>query len=141
MNLLRETLLVLKKNGKKESDVEWVGSHDIWFTFEEFKKIANFEYDNSYGIEQVANDLLIVGKDWYLEREAYDGAEWWAFRTVPERPSQRLVKPQYLATVQAARKNGQRSKKTFLPSATLLHLNTSYVDEFVKIHSKKEEKL
>ena len=86
MNLLRETIRELKDNKKKEKDVLWVGNKDIYITWNEFKKIADIEYDAGYGGQEVATDLLIVGKDFWLERQEYDGSEWWGFKELPNIP-------------------------------------------------------
>ena len=86
MNLLRETIGKLINNKKKEKDVLWVGSKDNYITWNEFKKIADIEYDAGYGGQEVATDLLIVGKDFWLERQEYDGSEWWEFKEIPCKP-------------------------------------------------------
>ena len=67
-NLLKETLEVLEKYGKSPKDVRWVGSRDGRYaiTWEEFEKIADIEYDNSFGAQEVAMDLVVVGDDWWL---------------------------------------------------------------------------
>jgi len=77
VNLLEETLEKLKECGFRESDVSWVGSKDGEYaiSWEEFKKIADIEYDNGYGTPEIAIDLVVVGKDWWLERHEYDGSE------------------------------------------------------------------
>ena len=31
----------------------------------------------------MAIDLKIIGKDWWMERREYDGAEWWEFKKAP----------------------------------------------------------
>ena len=86
-NLLKETIEVLRENGKSEEDVLWCGSEEFgWFTWEDFKELADFEYCNDYGLQEIASDLLVVGKDFWLERHQYDGAEWWEFKTLPKKP-------------------------------------------------------
>lgn len=87
-NLLKETLNVLERNGKTPADVEWVGSADgmLAISWKEFAEIAkDVEYDNGYGGAEVASDLVVVGKDWWLERGEYDGSEWWEFKKIPVR--------------------------------------------------------
>lgn len=86
-NLLKETLEVLKKYGKSPKDVRWIGSRDGRYaiTWKEFEKIANVEYDNGYGSQKVAMDLVVVGDDWWLERHEYDRSEWWEFKTLPKK--------------------------------------------------------
>ncbi len=85
-NLLKETLDTLKALKLKETDVVWVGSKDGEFavSWEKFKKIANVEYDSDFGGPEVAIDLVVVGKDWWLERAEYDGQEWWEFKKQPQ---------------------------------------------------------
>jgi hypothetical protein len=29
--------------------------------------------------------IIVVGKDWWLERHEYDGSEWWEFKTMPDK--------------------------------------------------------
>ena len=86
MKLVKETIEVIKEEGYSESDIEWVGSKDgkygmSWDSFKEaFKRI---EYDCGYGGQEVAKDLVVVGNDWWLERQEYDGAEGWSFKKMP----------------------------------------------------------
>lgn len=85
-NLLNETLEILEENGLTENDVEWVGNEEFYFSFEHFKKIANVEYDDGYGSAKVASDLIVVGKNWWLERHEYDGSEWWEYKKLIKKP-------------------------------------------------------
>lgn len=53
------------------------------------KKILNKSqkkttYDSGYGKSEVAEDLVIVGDGWWLERNEYDGAEWWEYKETPK---------------------------------------------------------
>lgn len=96
-NLLEETLEELENNNKNESDVLFVGfqmedgclvdyytgkKHRI--SWEKFKQLAkNYWYDSGYGCNEVSLSLVIVGDDWWLEREEYDGSEWWEFKQKP----------------------------------------------------------
>lgn len=91
-NLLKETLEVLKRNGKSSLDIVWIGSADGKFAlsndFEldawaQFIKMADFEYEDGYGGVVVSADLVIVGADWWLERMEYDTSEWWVFKSLP----------------------------------------------------------
>lgn len=86
MNLLQETLDALEENGKTPADVRYVGRASISAkcTWEDFAKQANFEYDNSYGWQEIPADLVVVGDDWWLEREEDGGAEWWEFKAIPK---------------------------------------------------------
>ena len=85
-NLLRETLYVLEQYDKKPSDVLWVGTLDKYMTWEDFVKKADFDYDDDYGRAEVNEDLMVVGKNWWLERVEYDGSEWWRFKKRVRKP-------------------------------------------------------
>ena len=100
MNLLEETLEVLAKFGKTPKDVRWVGSADGEFaiTWDEFVKIADVEYNDGFGAQEVAEDLVVVGDDWWLERREYDGSEWWEFKTLPKKKKNAKKFDKVLAT-------------------------------------------
>jgi len=89
VNLLEETLKVLECNGKTSGDVVWVGDKYKKTTWENFKILSNFNYDNGYGGNEIEGSLLIVGDTWWLEREEYDGSEWWEFKEHPKCESNR----------------------------------------------------
>ena len=57
-------------------------------TWHDFCSKADFEYDNGYGAAEIPMDLIVVGKDFWLERHDYDGSEWWEFKTMPEEPEE-----------------------------------------------------
>lgn len=84
-NLLKETIDDLKLLNLTPEDVEWVGSlsGDYKISWLEFVDIANFGYDSSFGAQNIARDLCVVGKDWWLERAEYDGAEDWEYKKLP----------------------------------------------------------
>ena len=86
MNLLNETLRALEAHNISAEDVLWVGSMDgkMVISWEAFELIAGkTNYDSGYGGQEIASDLVVVGKDWWLERGEYDGSEWWEFKTMP----------------------------------------------------------
>lgn len=85
INFLKETLNSLRAYGKKPEDVEFVSDGIDSITFEEFSKIADFEYDNGYGLQEINGILVIVGDNWWLERTEYDGLEWWSYKTRPKK--------------------------------------------------------
>lgn len=65
-----------------ESDIMFVGSDDGKYrmNWEKFKQKANFLYDNGYGAQEIACDLIVCFKDGsYLDRYEYDGSESWAY--------------------------------------------------------------
>lgn len=86
INLLKETKEMLNKNNKLEKDVLWVGNEESSISWQEFVKISDIEYDNGLGSQNVASDLLVVGKEWWLERHEYDGSEWWEYKELPKKP-------------------------------------------------------
>lgn len=88
-NLWIETIEELNRHGLSEKDVVWVGFRDIaTIPWEDFKTIANdFNYNSSYGLEEVPLNLVVCGKNWWLERGEYDGSEWWEFKTLPIMPT------------------------------------------------------
>ncbi len=93
-NLWRETVIKLESNDKSPEDVEWVGAEGYGrITIEEFKRIAlHIEYDDGFGGQEIASDLVVVGKDFWLERHEYDGSEWWAYKTLPKKPEPKEIK-------------------------------------------------
>jgi len=90
MNLLKETIEVLNHYNLTEKDILWVGCLDFYVGADEFLKIADVKYDEGFGSPKVAEDLLIVGKDWWLERHEYDGSEWWEFKRFPLKPKRKI---------------------------------------------------
>lgn len=86
MNLLNETIEELEKNGKSMNDVVFIGCESFGITKEQFISLANKEYDNGIGAQEVAQDLIVRGNDFWLERREYDGSEWWKFQTLPRIP-------------------------------------------------------
>lgn len=85
-NLLQETIELLEFKNKKESDVKWVGNMIYKTSWNDFKSKANTEYDSGFGAPKVAQDLLVVGDNWWLERHDYDGSEWWEYKETPKEP-------------------------------------------------------
>jgi len=85
--LLEDILQSMAQEGKKPSDVRWVGTNDKYCSWDELKLISDFEYRVGFGAQEINFDLMIVGDDWWLERHEYDGSEWWEFKTLPKKPS------------------------------------------------------
>lgn len=84
MNLLKETEDILKENGKTLKDIVAVQGNVFGMPVEKFIEIANVEYDDGYGGTEVADDLIVLGDDWWLERHEYDGSEWWEYKEMPK---------------------------------------------------------
>lgn len=96
INLLEETKNIFTKYSYTEEDVTFCevtrscwkdGKHfkrTFQFPFSVFKKNANFNYDDGYGSEKVNTSLKIVFNDGaWIERDNYDGAEWWRYNKCP----------------------------------------------------------
>ncbi len=84
-NLLTETTNILQQYGRAITDVRWIGSIDgrYGLTWDEFALLANVEYHSGFGAAEVAQDLVVVGDNWWLERHEYDGSEWWEYKSMP----------------------------------------------------------
>jgi hypothetical protein len=89
--LLEETIEAIRNGGYTEADVLWCGTDALWFSWEDFKRLADKVYDAGFGAQEVAQNLLVVGKGWWLERHEYDGSEWWEFKKVPIKPKRNIV--------------------------------------------------
>ena len=87
MNLKQETLWSLSRHDKTPEDIKWIGCYLFKIPQEEFWKLADKEYDNGYGHAEVAEDLFIVGDNWWLTRREYDGSEWWEYNVLPIEPN------------------------------------------------------
>lgn len=85
MKLLEETIKVLQQNNKTLDDIIWFGSKDVELKGD-LSKVLDFDYDNGYGGQEVFEDLVLVGKDFWLERHEYDGSEWWEYKELPMKP-------------------------------------------------------
>lgn len=80
MNLYNETIEKLDKNGKNVDDIIWVGCDDFSIPLDNFLEVSKrTDYDNGYGSPEIATDLKIVGNDFIMVRNEYDGSEWWDF--------------------------------------------------------------
>lgn len=88
-NLLQETIEKLRWYGKTLDDVTNIflnGEYQI--TKEDFIKVADQNYDNGYGGNEVALNLILLGDGFWMERREYDGLEWWKYRTPYEIPTE-----------------------------------------------------
>ena len=79
-NLLKETINFLGQSGKTTKDVLFVGDGVFHTDWDGFAEVANFEYDNGYGGNQISSKIKVFGDGWWLERWEYDGSEGWVYR-------------------------------------------------------------
>jgi len=90
-NLYEETINDLQHNNKTKADILWAGTRNHIIDIDDFWCIAKkTNYDSGFGCQEVAKDLILVGKDFWLERHEYDGAENWEFRTYPQKPEKQI---------------------------------------------------
>lgn len=89
-NLLKETEEILKQNDIEITDILWIGSSkdDFYIPLEHALELMNVEYHSGFGAPEIAEDLIVVGKNWWLERHEYDGSEWWEFKHMPTKPTE-----------------------------------------------------
>lgn len=90
-NLYQELLEELNQHGKSIEDIIWVGTNKERVDVDKFLEIAKkTDYDSGFGSQKIAKDLLIVGLDWWIERNEYDGSEWFEFKSLPKIPDQTM---------------------------------------------------
>jgi hypothetical protein len=107
MDILEEIIEKLKDNGKTLDDIKCLTIRRCEPTFvEEDGNIQEYQipidapeelissvlhdmsqcyYDSGYGGQELFGIIWLKGKDW-LEREEYDGSEWWTYKTRPTIP-------------------------------------------------------
>ena len=90
MNLLKETLDDIKESGHVINDIIYIGAEESGFCCEwdEYEIIADIEYDDGFGSQEIASDLIIVFSDGSkMWRHEYDGSEHWAYSKPFKMPS------------------------------------------------------
>lgn len=93
-NLWEETIEVLSDHCLSWEDVDAVvlDGDNVGISKKNFEEVARkTDYDNGFGAAEIRFDLIIVGRDWWLERNEYDGSEWWEFRTMPPIPDKKIT--------------------------------------------------
>ena len=108
MNLKQETLQVLKTYLKTPEDIRWIGTKNEKIDAAKFWELADTEYDKGFGAQEVATDLVIVGDDWWLERESYDGSECWMYKSIPILPKRKMINIDCLTVEQYNKLHGTR---------------------------------
>lgn len=105
MDLYKETIEELREYGKTLDDVVAICGEEFQIEKDDFIKLSKTKYDSGFGAQEVAKDLLVIGKDFWLERHEYDGSEWWEFKELPKYVDLPFKKITALTVGQAA-KNG-----------------------------------
>lgn len=84
-NLWEETIGKLAVHDKSFDDVMYIQGSDFGIQKDNFKQVAKkTEYNSYFGSAKVAEDLVLVGDNWWLERQEYDGNEWWEYKEKPK---------------------------------------------------------
>ena len=82
-NLLKETVDELEHYNLNQKYIVFIWSAESGHscTWEEFKLLADQEYDSGYGGQEVASDLIIAFLDGSIMwRHEYDGSECWEYK-------------------------------------------------------------
>lgn len=83
-NFLKETIEFLESFHKTPDNVISIGNYEYRMDWETFKKNADFEYDDGFGIQEIYGDLMIFGDDFIATRYEYDGSESWEVFFMPD---------------------------------------------------------
>lgn len=92
-NFLEETKEEINKSQQLIQDIIFIGSVETGHscTWQEFKKLADFDYSSCFGAHYIPIDLCIVFKDKSkLIRSEYAGSEWWEFSDCFKEPKERF---------------------------------------------------
>ena len=76
---------------KTPEQIIYIGSEQSGHqcTWVEFQVLADVEYDDGYGAQEVASDLIIVFSDGSkMLRREYDGLEWWEYSAPFKAPAE-----------------------------------------------------
>lgn len=93
INLLNETIDYINDCHKSVDDIIFIGSENSGHscTWDEFRFLANFDYHEGFGSQQIATDLIIAFSDGSrMFREEYDGSEQWAYMAPFNMPENRF---------------------------------------------------
>lgn len=82
--ILESLIKLLKENKKSISDICWIGSQDFSIPIDNFCQLAStipeYERDND-----VAEDIIISGKDFWVEREIFENNGKWVYKVTPQK--------------------------------------------------------
>lgn len=88
MNLLESLRKCLSENQKNISDIEWAGSEYLEIPLQCFFQLSAQLEDDF--ISEIPIDLLVVGKDFWVERVQFKEDEYeWKYRMFPQKPKNR----------------------------------------------------
>lgn len=92
-NFKEEILDVLKFYDKTTKDIEWLGLNGcvIENDIENFLFLADIEHEVGFGCPTIDDSFFIVGKDWWIEVDDYDGYQDLVFKTKPSKPDKTIM--------------------------------------------------
>lgn len=91
MNLKDETLKFLKEHGRTIDEIVWIGNSNGYIEVDEFLKLADFNYDDGYGRNEVRLDICIYGENFIMYRNVYDSSEWWEIKNALNKPMNKMA--------------------------------------------------
>lgn len=84
VNLYKEIINELKYHNKTIEDVKYISIDTRAVDIDAFLEVAKItDYDAGYGGIEVNDTLMIIGEDWWFERDEYDGSEWFSYKEYP----------------------------------------------------------
>lgn len=84
MTLLETLKATLKKEGKTLADIRWIGCKDFYMPINNFLELATRTHD--YFGADIAIDLIVVGNDFWVERDSLHSGDVWVLRKSPIKP-------------------------------------------------------
>lgn len=84
MTLLETLKATLKEGEKNLDDIRWIGCKDFSIPIENFLELAARIQDH-FGAD-IAIDLVVVGNDFWVERDSLHSGEIWVLRKSPIKP-------------------------------------------------------
>ena len=71
---------ILEIYGKTIADIEYIGSSETKInTNKALELMKGTNYDNDFGGQEIADNLMIKGNGFIMTRGEYDGSEWWDY--------------------------------------------------------------
>lgn len=86
MTLLEETIDIIKESGYSESDILYCTSQGFWFSWDNYKHIANIDHKERWSSLDIPSDLVIVGNNFWLERDFSYYNRYFVLKTFPVKP-------------------------------------------------------
>jgi hypothetical protein len=87
-NLYDETVTILEIHNKTIADIEYIGTLETKInTHKALELMKKTNYDDGFGGQEIADNLMIRGNGFVMTRGEYDGSEWWDYmQTDPSLP-------------------------------------------------------